>query len=134
MSGPRIAHVALWVRDLERSRTFYERHLGGTSGPLYRNERTGFRSYFVSFGEGTRLELMTREGLGAGTRREAGEPPCGWAHLALSVGSREDVDELARTLLAAGVTVASAPRTTGDGYYEAVLLDPEQNRVEIIAG
>ena len=130
MSGPRIAHVALWVRDLEGMRAFYETQLGGRSGPLYHNERTGYRSYFVSFGDGPRLELMTRDRLGDGPR---GEPACGWAHLALCVGGRDDVDALARTLLAAGFVIASPPRTTGDGYYEAVVLDPEGNRVEIIA-
>jgi lactoylglutathione lyase len=128
---PRIEHVALWVRDLERMRAFYETHLGGRSGPLYRNEQTGYRSYFVSFGAGPRLELMTRDALGEAA---PGEPACGWAHVALCVGSRDDVDLLARTLLADGIRIASAPRTTGDGYYEAVVLDPEGNRVEIIAG
>ena len=130
MSGPRIAHVALWVRDLDGMRTFYENHLGGRSGPLYHNQRTGLRSYFVSFGDGPRLELMTRDGLGDGAR---GEPVCGWAHVALSIGGRDDVDALVRGLLAAGYVVASPPRTTGDGYYEAVVLDPEGNRVELVA-
>jgi lactoylglutathione lyase len=130
-SGPRIEHVALWVRDLERMRAFYETHLGGRSGPLYRNERTGYSSHFVAFGDGPRLELMTRDGLAPG---EKAEPTCGYAHVALCVGSRDDVDALARTLLAAGVVIASAPRTTGDGYYEAVVLDPEGNRIELIAG
>jgi lactoylglutathione lyase len=131
VSGPRIVHVALWVRDLEGMRAFYETQLGGRSGPLYRNERTGYRSYFVSFGDGPRLELMSRDRLADGVR---GEPACGWAHVALSVGARDDVDALARTLLAGGHVIASPPRTTGDGYYEAVVLDPEGNRVEIVAG
>jgi lactoylglutathione lyase len=131
VTGLRIEHVALWVSDLEGMREFYERHLGGRTGPLYRNERTGYRSYFLSFGDGPRLELMTRDALRQGVQ---GEPTCGYAHVALCVGSREDVDALARTLLAAGIAIASAPRTTGDGYYEAVVLDPEGNRIEITAG
>jgi lactoylglutathione lyase len=131
VSGRRIDHVALWVRDLEGMRAFYENALGGRSGPLYRNERTGYRSYFLSFADGPRLELMTRDALADGAQ---GGPACGWAHVALAVGGRDDVDQLARTLLAAGFLVASPPRTTGDGYYEAVVLDPEGNRVEIVAG
>jgi lactoylglutathione lyase len=130
VSAIRIAHLALWVRDLEGMRAFYETHLGGRSGPLYQNERTGYRSYFISFGEGARLELMTRDHLGEGRKDEAAP---GWAHLALSVGGRDDVDALARTLLAAGFAIASPPRTTGDGYYEAVVLDPEGNRLEIVS-
>ena len=44
---------------------FYTESLGGTSGDLYENPATGLRSYFVSFGGGARLELMSRPGLGA---------------------------------------------------------------------
>jgi lactoylglutathione lyase len=132
VSAARIEHVALWVRDLEGMREFYERHLGGRSGTLYHNPRTGYRSYFVSFGEGARLELMTSEALATGTSAEA--PTCGWAHLALCVGGRAEVDARVRLLRAAGIRVASPPRTTGDGYDEAVVLDPEGNRVELIAG
>jgi lactoylglutathione lyase len=131
VSGLRIEHVALWVRDLEGMRAFYESSLGGRSGPLYRNERTGYRSYFLSFGDGPRLELMTREDLDDGPQRQ---PACGFAHVALAAGDRDDVDRLVSTLLAAGCVIASPPRTTGDGYYEAVVLDPEGNRVEIVAG
>ena len=136
MSDPRIVHVALWARDLEGMRAFYETHLGGRSGALYRNERTGYRSYFVSFGDGPRLELMTRDGLDDGSVVAQGGPDGsapGWAHVALCVGGRDDVDALARTLLAAGFAIVSPPRTTGDGYYEAVVLDPEGNRVELVA-
>jgi lactoylglutathione lyase len=129
--GARITHVALWVRDLERMRDFYVGRLGGTSGPLYHNERTAFRSCFVSFAVGPCLELMSD-----GTRSRT-QPPAvaaGYAHLALAIGSREDVDACVGALAAAGIVVASPPRTTGDGYYEAVILDPEGNRIEITAG
>ncbi len=126
----RITHVALWARDLERMREFYVMRLGGLSGPLYRNERTGFRSYFVSFAEGPRVELMSD----ALERRRPLADAAGWAHLALSVGAPETVDAFVGRLASAGVVVASPPRTTGDGCYEAVILDPEGNRIEITAG
>ena len=32
-----------------------------------------------------------------------------------------------------GVIVVSGARTTGDGYYAAVIVDPEGNEIEIIA-
>jgi lactoylglutathione lyase len=133
MSGaPRVVaihHVAVWVSDLERARAFYVDRLGGRSGPRYRNPRTGFRSYFVSFGEGAaRIELMSRGDV-AGAER--GSPSLGYAHVALSVGSREGVDAMVRALAASGTVIDSGPRQTGDGYYEAVVLDPEGNRIEI---
>lgn len=129
MGGPRLHHVALWVGDLERMREFYVAMLGGWSGALYENPRTGFRSCFITFGEG-RLELMA-----GGERRRAGrEGAClGYAHVALSVGSRAAVDAHVARLRSHGVSVLGEPRTTGDGYYEAIIADPEGNRIEIVA-
>jgi lactoylglutathione lyase len=125
----RIEHVAVWVRDLERMREFYVRTLGGTSGALYHNDATGYRSYFIALAEGARVELMQMPGV---PNRKPGDM-IGYAHIALSVGGREAVDAAAARLLARGVTVVSGPRETGDGYYEAVALDPEGNRIELTA-
>jgi lactoylglutathione lyase len=124
----RIEHVALWVRDLEIMRQFYVDRLGGQCGPLYRSQRSGLRSYFISFSAGPRVELMSRS---AATHGRPTDDATGYAHLALSVGSREQVDAFVCALADAGVTVTSAPRVTGDGYYEAVILDPEGNPIEI---
>jgi lactoylglutathione lyase len=124
----RIEHVALWVRDLETMRAFYVERLGGTSGAPYHNPRTGFRSYFVSFSEGARLELMSRSGAAP---EAPGPATLGYAHVALALGSRDAVDRAVRDLESAGVAIAGRPRTTGDGYYEAVIEDPEGNRVEL---
>jgi lactoylglutathione lyase len=121
-------HVALWVADLEGARAFYVDALGGRSGPGYLNERTGFRSYFIAFGEGARIELMSRAGIAPADR---GVSAMGYAHVSLSVGSRAAVDAMTDALEALGVVVASRPRQTGDGYYESVVLDPEGNRIEL---
>lgn len=122
----RITHVAIWVHDLEVMRGFYTNVLGGVSGPLYRNPATGFSSYFVAFGEGARLELMHRAG-----SEPSALAPGGYGHVALALGSRAAVDETVADLRGGGVTIESEPRVTGDGYYEAVVLDPERNRVEL---
>ena len=131
LAAPRVTgvhHVAVWVEELERVRAFYVGALGGESGPQYHNPRTGFRSYFVSFGPGARIELMSRADV---VPVDRGAAATGYAHVSLSVGSREAVDALVAALEAASVVIDSRPRQTGDGYYEAVVLDPEGNRIEI---
>jgi lactoylglutathione lyase len=122
-----IDHVAVWVRDLELMRAFYTEALGGVNGDLYENPATGFRSYFVSLGEGARLELMYRPALPPSPPDAA----AGYAHIALALGSRDAVDTAVAALRGRGVSIESEPRITGDGYYEAVFLDPEGNRVEL---
>ena len=135
----RIAHVALWTRDvegLERLRAFYERHFGARAGALYRSTRqAGFASYFLSFASGAQLELMTLPD-GAASALEPHDregPRKGYAHLALSLGSTAAVDALTARLGAEGVRVLSPPRWTGDGYYESVVADPDGNVVELTA-
>ena len=113
---PSIEHVALWTPDIEALREWYVRTLGGTASERYDNATTGFSSYFLSFDDGARLELMSMPGQETGLR----------AHVAFSLGSKERVDALAGELGA-----VDGPRTTGDGYYEAVVLDPDGNRVEL---
>ena len=125
----RIDHVALCVRDLETMRAFYTEYFGAAAGELYHNPRTGLRTYFLSFDGGARVELMQKPGAlpGNSELRE------GWAHLSFSLGSREAVDATTERLRAAGCAVESGPRVTGDGYYESCVLDPEGNRVELLA-
>ncbi|MDR0297178.1 MAG: VOC family protein [Streptococcaceae bacterium] len=116
----KIEHIGLMCRDLERMRAFYERWFGATAGAKYENQKTTFQSYFLTFESGSRLEIGTRSDL-ADVKSELG-----YAHLALSLGSKAEVDRLAAALGA-----VSGPRTTGDGYYEAVVLDPEGNQIEL---
>ncbi|HEY6098063.1 MAG TPA: VOC family protein [Anaeromyxobacter sp.] len=123
-----IEHVAIWTVRLELLADFYARFFGARAGAVYRSERRPFESCFVSFESGARLELMRLPDLGP-----AGgpDPRVGLAHVAFSVGSRERVDRLTAELRAAGFTVVSDPRITGDGYYESVVLDPDGNELEI---
>jgi 2-haloacid dehalogenase len=121
-SVARIDHAAAWVSDLSRARAFYERWFHAAAGPTYSSSKRDFQSCFLSLGLGARLELMASPAEGA-------RP----AHLAVSVGSREAVDRLVQSMEAAGVSIISRPRVTGDGYYEAVIADPEGNLLEITA-
>lgn len=124
----KIEHIAVYVEDLEGAKVFFEKYFGGVSGTLYRNQNTGFRSYFLSFSDGSRLEIMNRPGL---EKAENEAARTGFIHLAFSVGSKEQVDALTRQLAADGFRVISGPRTTGDGYYESCILGPENNQIEI---
>ncbi len=125
----RIEHVAVWADDLQRLRDFYVAWFGARCGDRYENPAKGFSSYFLYFDDDTaRLELMHSDF--ATVRGHAG-PSAGFAHLAFSLGSREAVDALTARLHAAGHRVLSAPRVTGDGYYESVVEDPEGNMIEL---
>ena len=124
-----IEHIAIWVSDLEGMRQFYENYFGAISGQKYENPRKEFESYFLEFGTGARLEIMKRNTIHQKPDRSL--ESLGFAHLALSVGSKEIVDEVTRKIQADGFSVIEGPRRTGDGYYESVALDPEGNRIEI---
>jgi lactoylglutathione lyase len=126
----RIEHIAIWTTDLERLRAFYVQHFGASTGEKYRNPKTQFESYFVTFADGARLELMTRPDV-ATNEIPLTAHVIGYAHFALSVGSQAQVDAFTETLRAAGVRIVGEPRTTGDGYYESVVLDPDGNQIEI---
>jgi len=124
----RIDHLALYAHDIDRMKAFYQTYFHAQAGKPYHNPATGLRTCFLSFGEGARLELMTRPGLAS--EGNARLHP-GYAHIAFSVGSRGRVDSLTKRLQTDGYTVLSGPRTTGDGYYESCVADPEGNQVEI---
>ena len=124
-----IAHAAIWTTDLNRMCAFWERVFGVTVGQLYESKnRVGFKSRFLSFPSGPTIEVMAGPWV---TERERDET-VGYAHLAISLGSQAAVDELA-TLMRSEARLASGPRWTGDGYYEAVIVDPDSNLIEITA-
>ena len=124
----KIEHVALYVNDLERAKEFFTKCLDGRPNEGYHNPKTGFRSYFLAFDGGARLELMWKPDM---TDAEKQLERTGWAHVAFSLGSRQKVDELTDRLRGDGYEVVSGPRVTGDGYYESCVLDAEGNQIEL---
>lgn len=126
----KIAHVALWTRDIDAQVTFWQRYFDGVAGEQYvSRNRPGFVSRFVSLAAGPTLEIMSLPGL---LSAEQASERVGWAHIALSVGEESRVDQLAQRAQQGGILQA-APRWTGDGFYEAIIRDPDGNAIEITA-
>ncbi len=125
-----IEHVAIWSKNIEALRSFYERYFGATSNAKYVNSGVRFESYFLTFPSGARLELMQMPGV-AEKPHGAETQFLGYAHIAFSTGSKEAVDTLTARLCNDGFEILEGPRTTGDEYYESCILDPAGNRIEI---
>ena len=124
----RIEHIAMYVNDLEKTKDFFVTYFQAVPNECYHNKKTDFRSYFLTFDGGARLEIMHKP------QMEDGEKTLnrtGLVHMAFCVGSREGVDELTRRLKDDGYSVISGPRTTGDGYYESCIAGFEGNQIEI---
>lgn len=146
----KIEHIAIWVKDIDKVCEFYRKYFGGIVHPIYHNPTKQFTSRFVTFDDGARLEIMHKPELfhvkrpqgecsdhtcmGIAEPQDVGHEVSqhlGFAHLSFSVGSKGEVDRLTKQMSSDGIQVIGQPRTTGDGYYESVVLDPEGNRVEI---
>ena len=123
-----IEHVAMYVNDLEGARNFFETYFNAESNDLYHNKTTDFKSYFLTFDQGSRLEIMTKPGM---QDEEKTLARTGLIHIAFQTGSKEKVDELTNRLKEDGSEVVSGPRTTGDGYYESCVVALEGNQIEI---
>ena len=124
----KIEHIALYVNHLEAARDFFIKYFHAVSNDGYHNKNTDFCSYFLTFEDGARLELMNKPGM---SDPEKSLARTGYIHLAFSVGSQEQVDALTAQLKADGYEVISGPRTTGDGYYESCIVGIEGNQIEI---
>lgn len=128
----RIEHIAVWAKDLEKLKDFYTTYFQAKTGEKYVNPKKNFHSYFLSFDDGCRLELMQMPGIPE-SQNDIYKQFSGLIHFALAVGSKEKVDHLTEQLRKDGYEIVGEPRTTGDGYYESVVLDAEGNRIEITA-
>ena len=124
----RIEHIAMYVNDLDSARDFFIKYFNATSNDGYHNKNTDFRSYFLSFDDGARLEIMKKPVM---KDDEKVINRTGYIHIAFSVGSKEGVDALTKRLKDEGYEVISGPRTTGDGYYESCIVGIEGNQIEI---
>jgi len=126
----KIEHVAIWTNQLEEMKTFYTAFFQAVPNERYCNPKKSFSSYFLSFENGARLELMHMPDI-PGNKNDVMDQSIGFIHMAISTGSKEKVDALTEAIRAAGYPVIGEPRWTGDGYYESVILDPDSNRLEL---
>lgn len=123
-----IEHIAMYVNDLEKTKEFFVKYFNAISNDGYHNANTDFRSYFLTFGDGARLEIMNRPQM---KDEEKTLNRTGYIHIAFSLGSKKQVDDLTERLRNDGFSVVSGPRTTGDGYYESCIIGIEGNQIEI---
>lgn len=124
----KIGHIAIFVKDLEKVKYFFERFFMGKSNNQYHNPHTGLRTYFLSFEGRCSLELMYRPDV---IEMIESINHLGYAHLAFSVGDKNEVNKLTKKLSDEGYKVLSGPRVTGDGFYESCILGPENITIEI---
>jgi lactoylglutathione lyase len=126
----KIDHIAIWTPQIERLKDFYTKYFHAKANDKYTNTTKGFESYFLSFDDGCRLELMQMHSIPENMNDKSSQY-IGLIHFAVSVGDKDTVVSLSEVLRRDGYKVVSEPRTTGDGYFESVILDPDGNRVEI---
>ncbi|MCD8349857.1 MAG: VOC family protein [Planctomycetaceae bacterium] len=128
----KLEHIAVWTRDLERSKDFYVKYFNAVANDKYTSVHDfgeKFESYFLSFDGDCRLEIMQMARIPVGDA-ENGNETLGLTHFSFSMASRQELDALAERLQKDGCTLVGQPHTTGDGFYEACVLDPDGNRVE----
>lgn len=124
----KIEHIAMYVTDIESVKDFFVKYFDAKANSGYHNLKTDFRSYFLSFDEGARIEIMHRPQMSDSVKDIN---RTGYIHIAFSLGSAENVDRLTSKLQSDGYEVISGPRTTGDGYYESCIIDLEGNQIEL---
>ncbi|MBR2041735.1 MAG: VOC family protein [Oscillospiraceae bacterium] len=123
-----IEHIAMYVNDLDAAKDFFVKYFNAKPNECYHNKTTDFRSYFLSFDDGARLEIMKKPVMEDSPKTLS---RTGYVHIAFSLGSKDAVNVLAEKMKHDGYDVISDPRTTGDGYYESCIIGIEGNQIEI---
>jgi catechol 2,3-dioxygenase-like lactoylglutathione lyase family enzyme len=125
---PLLTHVALAVRDLERTIAFYRKHVR-----LYVvHQRTdgGMRVAWLADREKDAEFVLVLLEMPGGAERG----PCTLQHLGFAVGSRAEVDQAAAAARSEG-TLVLEPLDGGPivGYF-CLIADPDGNHVEFSYG
>jgi lactoylglutathione lyase len=128
----KLDHIAIWADDIEKIKEYYTRFFDAESNDKYTNPNTGFSSYFLSFDDGSRIEVMHRADIPDNANDVIERQYKGYIHISFVVDTKADVDAKAKQLAEAGYAILRGPRVTGDGYYEFETIDPENNRLEVM--
>ena len=126
-----IEHVAIYVNNLEVEKSFFVKYFGAKASEKYTNFQGDFKSYFLTFDNGSRLEIMHRQSM---IDPKKAKYRSGYHHIAIQVGDKRKVEEMTRIMEDDGIYIVAAPRKTGDGYYASIVADPEDNEIELLAG
>jgi uncharacterized protein len=119
----RVSLITLGVRDLGRSRAFYEA-LGWEAGAAPEDDVVFFQAGDMV------VALWDRERLAEDSCVEDGGS-WGGTTLALNFGSPAEVDAAIEEARAAGATIGREPAETFWGGYSAVFVDPDGHPWEI---
>ena len=124
---PRVDHIGVRVRDLERAMGFY-RLFGFTLHAKAANDAVAS----VRNEHGVELNLVYNANADAGGKNilmDVGEKYPGYTHVALRVSSIRDT---LQALRAAGVRITQGPVSFGrDGHVSVFVRDPDLNVVEL---
>lgn len=124
-------HVAIWTNNLENLKKYYTNYFNASSNSLYYNDKTNFKSYFLTFKSGSLLEIMQKPDIPLNANDTIIKQHSGIIHLAFGVDTPDEVDKLAEQLQNDGFAILRGPRITGDGFYEFETADPDNNRIEV---
>ncbi len=128
-----IDHVAIWTSQLEKLKDYYVKYFNGLANKKYTNTERSFESYFVSFESGARIEIMQMPGIPENLNDPVGKQYQGIIHLSFGMENMELVNSKLIELKKDGYKILKGPRKTGDGYWEFETLDPDNNRIEVLA-
>jgi catechol 2,3-dioxygenase-like lactoylglutathione lyase family enzyme len=120
-----IHHIDLPVRDLRRSRTFYDRALAALGLALVMQHRNPQGHEVLGYGVLPDPAFWIR----------SGRPVNGRLHVAFHATSREVVDAFYREAIEAGGTGNGEPGLRpryAEDYYAAFVLDPDGNNIEAV--
>jgi lactoylglutathione lyase len=119
-----IGHVALRVKDIDKSLDFYVGKLGFPE--MFRLHRDG--ALWIVYLRATDTQFIELFPGGVG-ERAADENVVGLNHICLEV---DDIDSALADLEKAGVPLFRAKKVAVDNNAQAWILDPDGNRIELM--
>ncbi|MGI6110407.1 MAG: VOC family protein [Eubacteriaceae bacterium] len=127
----RIDHISMFATRPEEVKAFYVKYFGATPSKEFIDTESGLPSYYLTFDDGSRVEILNRPEI---TRMAKNHIDLGYIRVSYMLDSREEVDKLANRLQSDGYAIIQQPKETPDGFYDCVVLDPDDNQIVIMYG